>query len=292
MVGKNKIYVGGGVTEDENMFAILEYNPHSDSWKLHSPSQVVLYGLSYFQENLITVGGSNIDGVTATISGYDRLDKVWVESIKPMPTARCTSTVICTDLAIIVCGGAVLDDSLNPIPCRLVEVYNSENSQWHATSLLPHPYAGTSFALINDYCFLVGEATETEGGHEVTYAMTKDLIEPKRLRGSSKSVSSSGPQPWKELSQSPLVGSAAVSFNGALVTLGGEDHDGEGDTLSLVYVFVARTNSWVRLRRAMLPEPRAGSSAVPLSDGRVVVVGGHDPDGKNCATAFIGTMYD
>ena len=290
----NKVYVGGGVTEDEHMFTILKYNPDSDRWTHHSPSQVVLYGLSYFQGKLITVGGSNMDGFATTVSSYDRVDERWEEKIPPMPTARCTATVICTDTAVIVCGGAVLDESPNPVPCRLVEVYNSETRQWHTSAQLPHPYAATSFTVINGYCFLVGEAAEAEGGQEITYAKTKDLIETEedeKRRNSSSSLSTSSLQLWKELSPSPLLGSAATTFRGALLTLGGDDRVRE--TLNQVHAFVPKNNTWIHLPNGVLPEARGGSSAAHLSDDRVVMVGGSCPNDENSATVFIGTiLYD
>lgn len=94
VVGGSRVYVGGGVTEDENMFKILEYDPLSETWMVHMLSQVVLYGLSYFQGQLVTVGGSNVDGFVAAVSSYNSRGKKWEERIQPMPTARCTSTVI------------------------------------------------------------------------------------------------------------------------------------------------------------------------------------------------------
>lgn len=286
VVGDHKVYVGGGVTEDQNMFTILEYDPYNDVWIIHSPSRVVLYGLSYFQGKLITIGGSNIDGFVGNVSSYNRLNKNWEDKIPPMPTGRCTLTVICTDEAIVACGGAVLDGNLNPVPCQSVEVYISDTSQWHTSACLPHPYAATSFTVIGDHCFLVGEAAESGGGRRVICAKMMDLTEHKIAAASS---SSSSPQVWKELSASPLVGSAAVTFNGALLTLGGDDSD--GDTVNHVYAFMPKTSSWVRLHHGALPEARGGSSAVQLPDGRVVIVGGNGPDSDKTASVFIGTVH-
>lgn len=190
-------------------------------------------------------------------------------------------------MAIIVCGGAVLDDGLNPVPYQLVEVYRSDTSQWHQTAPLPHPYAASMFAVIHDYCFLVGEASDGDyGGQQVTYAKTKVVIEFQA--GEKTPPSSSSIQKiWKELPTSPLVGSAAAAFSGTLLTIGGDDR--EGDVINDVHAFGPKTNSWIALHSGDLPEARGGSSAVQLPDKRVVVVGGHGPDGENTATTFIGT---
>ena len=288
VVGGGSVYVGGGVTEDKEMFTILKYNPSSDAWKRYMSSVTVLYGLSYFQGTLITVGGMNIDGLTTSVWSYDRVERKWERKIPRMPTARCTSVVISTDSAVIVCGGALLDESQNPVPCRSVEVYDSETAQWQTTAPLPHPYAATSFAVINDHCFLVGEASEVEGGQEVTYAKMDDLVK----RNAEAEVSeSSSKQTWKEFVPSPMIGSAAVALKGALLTLGGDNKD--GDPVGKVYVYVQKTNSWTELHQGALPEARAGSSAAQLPDGRVIVVGGNGPDTHSqhhTATVFIGTL--
>ena len=292
VVSGQKIYVGGGVTADLDMFTVLEYDLLGDTWKLHSQSKVVLYGLSYFQGQLITVGGCNTDRVSANVSSYEQLNKKWEEKIPPMPTARCTPTIIITDTAIIVCGGAILDDCLEPVPCKLVEIYNSETSQWHRSAQLLHPYAAAPSIVIGDYCFLVGEATERDGSRKVVYANTKDLISLREeLVQTPLNSSSPELQVWKELPECPLIGSAAVCINGALLTLGGDDTS-KGDTITVnhLHVFMPQTNSWIELKYGALPEALSGSSAAQLMDNRVVIVGGSGPDDENSVSMFIGIV--
>ena len=276
------------MTEDKDMFTILEYDPSSDVWKRHVSSLAVLCGLTYFQGMLVTVGGINIDGLTTAIWSYDRVDKNWERKIPRMPTARCTPVAVSTDKALIVCGGALLDEARNPVPCRLVDVYNSTTMQWQSSAPLPHPYAATSFAVIKDYCFLVGEASEgEEGGREIVYAKMEDLI---KVYSEEESCETSACQAWKQLTASPMVGAAAVAFNGALLTLGGDDKDGE--VVNSVHAYVPKTNSWITLHHGALLEARGGSSAVQLPDNRVIMVGGNGPDYSDgqhrTATVFIG----
>lgn len=296
VMSNQKIYVGGGVTADlNNLFTILEYDIQSDTWKLHSQSQVALYGLSHFQGQLITVGGCNFDGVSSNVSIYYQLDKKWKENIQPMPTRRCTPTVISTDTAIIVCGGAVLDDgSLEPLPSKMVEVYNSDTSQWHRSDHLPHPYAAAPFIVIGDYCFLVGEASERDGSRKVSYANMKDLMissRPPREEEDASNSSNSQVQVWKELPECPLMGSAAVCLNGALLTLGGDDtFEGDVITVNHVHAFVPKTNSWIELKFGALPEALGGSSAAQLKDDRAVIVGGSGPDDENTVSMYIGNI--
>ena len=288
VVGGGSVYVGGGVTEDKEMFTILKYDPSGDTWTRYISSLTVLYGLSYFQGTLITVGGMNIDGLTTSVWSYNRRERKWERKIPRMPTARCTTVVISTDSAVIVCGGALLDESQNPVPCRLVEVYSSETAQWQTSAPLPHPYAATSLTTINNHCFLVGEASEVEGGQEVTYAKMEKLV---KLNADAEVCESSSEQTWKELVPSPMVGSAAVALNGALLTLGGDDK--EGDPVNKVHTYVQKANSWTELQQGALPEARGGSSAAQLPDGRVIIVGGNGPDmhsQQHTATVFIGAV--
>ena len=297
VVSGQEIYVGGGVAADLDMFTVLEYDLLGDIWKLHSQSKVVLYGLSYFQGELITVGGCNIQRVSANISSYEQQSKKWEEKIPPMPTARTTPIVISTDKAIIVCGGAIVDDCQEPIPCKLVEIYSSETCQWYRSAQLLHPYAAAPSVVIGDYCFLVGEAAEKDGSRKVTYANTKDLISFRPKREKVKEPTPSNPssselQVWKELPKCPLIGSAAVSINGALLTLGGDDNsEGDDITVNQVHAFMPETNSWIELKYAGLREALGGSSAAQIIDSnRVVIVGGSGPDDKNSVSMFIGTL--
>ena len=296
VVSGQKLYAGGGVTGDLDMFTILEYDLLTDNWKLHSQSKVVLYGLSYFQGQLITVGGCNIDRISASVSSYEQQNKKWEERLPPMPTARSTPIVVSTDTAIIVCGGAVLDDCVQPVPSKVVEIYNSETSQWYGSSQLLHPYAAAPSVVIGDHCFLVGEATEIDGSRKVTYANIKDLVSLRSQREdpaqTASNSSSSELQVWKELPECPLIGSAAVCINGALLTLGGDDNTKEdATTVNHVHTFVPQTNSWIELKYGALPEALSGSTAAQLVDNRVVIVGGSGPDDENSVAMFIGTVH-
>ena len=283
-----KVYVGGGVTDRFNMFTILEYTINDNAWKRHCGSLVVLYGLSYFQGKLITVGGSNVEDLSSNVSSYDQLKKQWEERIQPMPTGRCAPAVITTDTAIIVCGGARFDEGLEPVPCRLVEVYNSQTSQWHKSAQLPHPYAAAPFAVIGDHCFLVGEARERGGSRKVTYANMRDLERLQQKDVGEGREGNSHAKVWKELSECPLIGSVAVCFNGALLALGGDDPI-EGDTVNHVHAFVPQTNSWVRLEYGALPVALEGSSAAQLVDNRLTIVGGSGSDDNHTNSVFIGS---
>lgn len=66
--------------------------------------------------------------------------------------------------------------------------------------------------------------------------------------------------------------SAAASLSGNLLAVGGHK---DGIVSSVVHAFLPITNSWVRLGRDM-PEPRFGSTAVPLLPNKLFVSGGND----------------
>ena len=71
--------------------------------------------------------------------------------------------------------------------------------------------------------------------------------------------------------------------------MGGQD-DGVDITQRTVYVFTPSTNSWVKLPSGDLPAERSATTAVQLSNNRVMVIGGGDKEKKDTSTCFIGSV--
>ena len=105
-----------------------------------------------------------IDGVVTTVGGFgDDTNKLfsltgegsrmkWTEnSFPPMPTARFSAAILCTETALIVAGG--YDYTIQSV--NTVEVLNTETRQWHTAPNLPEPLADLSLTLCGDLLYLL-----------------------------------------------------------------------------------------------------------------------------------------
>jgi len=63
--------------------------------------------------------------------------QVWVEFLKPMPTARYWLSAATTQSFIIASGGITGAVGVKAVPCLTVEVYSTETFQWYTADPLP-----------------------------------------------------------------------------------------------------------------------------------------------------------
>ena len=141
-----KIYIGGGVTENEDDARIFQYDPPRDEWSRlpPRPRQVKFFAMAQFMGHLITVGGGIPDGggVTGKVyrfKGQGQSQK-WEEFLKPMPTARFWLSVATTQSAML------------PVRLSLVSGMTSLYSVtlWRCTAV--KPLSGT---MLTHYLYLV-----------------------------------------------------------------------------------------------------------------------------------------
>ena len=84
-----KVYVGGGVTEEPaDDFHVFQYTTTRDEWSRLPPHTVSWFAMAQFTGNLITVGGMIHSGATGKVYRFKEESQEWVEFLKPMPTAR------------------------------------------------------------------------------------------------------------------------------------------------------------------------------------------------------------
>jgi len=285
-----KVYVGGGITEeDQDRHHVYQYNPSWDEWSLLPPHPMIMFAMAQFRGHLITVGGEGAVGgvdITGKMYCFKEQSQKWEEFLKPMPTARGLLSVATTQSTIIASGGATGFRHGKSVPCATVEVYCSETSQWYTADPLPAPYYAMSSVTIADTCYLLGGwYANRKAATTVLYTPLTSLIQkatsPTRHSASHTSV-------WKTLPDSPLKASAAATLSGNLLAVGG--HDNKVLASSAVNVFFPLTNSWVRIMTGDLPQPRKGCTAVQLSSNTMIVIGGKDNQYKLTKTVFIGTI--
>ena len=279
-----KVYVGGGATEDEEDSHVFQYNKSRDEWSRLPPHPLIYFAMAQFTGHLITVGGEISDSPTGKVYRFKEESQEWEEFLKPMPTARVFLTVATTQSAIIASGGAtgVRDED---VAYATVEVYSCETSQWYTADPLPAPCGAMSSVTTAGTCYLLGgRDADGEPIATVLYASLASLVQ-KATSPTHKSASHTSV--WKTLPDIPLNASTAVSLSGNLLAVGGHDTK---TSFPAVNVFIPLINSWVRITTGDLPEPRDSCTAVQLSSNTMIVIGGEDTESKKTKTVFIGTI--
>ena len=280
----DEVFVGGGIYNDKATLAVvLKYNTVNDEWA-HLPNHcTTFFGMCCFQGELLSVGGSDGDNrPTNKVYLYSTANGEWVESLRPMPTKRTLPALLTTASAIISCGGETAGEDGERVAVATVEVYSSSTSQWHTADSLPQPRVASSSVAISGCGFFLG-GSDIDPIRSVFCVDMATLID----RAASSTRHHDTTSTWKTLPDTPLAGSAAATLSGGLLAMGGDDNDDK--TQQTVHVFIPSTHSWVKLLSGDLPVERYESTAVQLSNNRVMVMGGADNDGKDTSTCYISS---
>lgn len=277
------VYMGGGVPHnEEDFYAVCRYDISNDEWFRLTDHSVAYFGLGEFHGQLISVGGSSCDTATSNIFQYSMSDKKWVDFLSPMPTARANPTVITTSSAIVSCGGNARYQSYYE-PVSTVEVYCDTTDSWYTAESLPQLSWLVSSVVIDGTAFLLGGFNACDAPIRSVFTVNVEtLIE--RAKAPTNSTGSI----WRTLPDTKLKTAAAASLGGSLLALGGYDDD--DNTQSSTYVYAPFTDSWLRLLSGDLPDKQYESTAVQLSNERVMVVGGRNSDEQEIASCFIGSI--
>ena len=302
-----KIYVGGGETRENHV--VFQYDLPRDGWSRLPPHPVRYFAMAQFRGHLITVGGKGAQrgvDITGKVYLFKEESQVWVEFLKPMPTARYQLSAATTQSFIIASGGVTGEVDGKDVLCPTVEVYSIETFQWYTAAPLPAPYAFRSSVTIADGCYLLGgHVKDYLDMTTILYASLTSII-AKATSPIATHQSASNTSVWKILPVTPLKGSAAASLSGNLIAVGGYKGSTSKPALAVrllairagasipvqptLHTFLPFTNSWVKITNGVLPEPRLSCTAVQLSPNTVIVIGGADRQGNLTKTVFTGTL--
>ena len=130
---------------------VYKYETTSDKWSVLPPFPVGLYGIGQLSGKLVTVGSFDRGAFVADVYTYEEETQQWEKSIPSMPTPRQCPCVVTYHSSIAVCGGETTSGDTN-----VIEVFNSETSQWYAAAPLPVAGDFLQSTIINDTCYLVG----------------------------------------------------------------------------------------------------------------------------------------
>ena len=291
-VVNGKIYCGGGYTaSDDDDYIVYCYDHSQDNWTALPPLPVGYFGLGEVSGKLVAVGGlKKSDGTPANeVYTYSERSKKWkLKAFPPMPTARCDTSVLSLQSALIVAGGTTLLQSED-----VVEIFRTDTSQWYTTDPLPIACHDLSLTAIGNTCYALGGFSLSHlHCNQALYASVDDLLQNavpsnKVTNIHMHSGGSDTPSVWKALANTLThVPAAAVLANNLLAIGGQETHEGGTDKKE-VHMYSPSTKSWSYFDD--LPAPRSYTAAAVLSTTEILVIGGQC-GGEKVNNVYKGTL--
>jgi hypothetical protein len=280
---KDFIYVGGGLGNSSKLsLCAFAYSIAEDTWKTLPETPAVLFGMCYFQDSLVTVGGLHEDGVTDKVYHLNQKLWKWEEFLPPMLTKRFTLSVFPVNTILIACGGGkwidVIQDSQ---PISTVEVYKHETKTWSYAENLPKPGAAMPLTISGKTCYMLRYADGVDGP---IYTAEIPCVEgnPESLNGSTFKLD------WHTILPPPITNASIVATDSYLLAIGGHTKKG---TVKDIHIYIKESQEWMQLVHGALPQEVEGCGLALLeTTGEVMVVGGEDSLGKFTDDVFIGKL--
>lgn len=274
LVSGQRLYLCGGATatSQPNTYVYTCPTRNITSWaKLVQPAPQYYYASVIVNRELVLIGG--IDTIshscTRKISTYDIQEKVWVEALPPLPSARSSSAAVCWGDYLIVIGGI---NELGRV-VDTVELLHLPSLQWHKAFSLPIALAGPSAAVFRSRLYVMGGSTFA-GLTRAVYSVAIDRLLATTSRLNRFTLSSTSV--WERHQDSPYTMMSLCLFNGYLLAFGGNEK-----TVSIsqpaewVWSFFPDDSghSWTLVQR--MNTGRKLCCAAPISSSTIAVFGGN-----------------
>ena len=262
VIGDN-VYTGGGY--GISGAAVMVYSFRSGSWKTLPlcETNCNFYGMAALNDQLVLVGGRNIaDKRTGLLGVWDERSQTWTHPFPKMPTPRSSPSVVSYQKWLVVAGGKDQRDSYS----RIIELIDTHTGRWYESPPLPNACSGMSSAINGNKWYLsggyysLGETTSMR-----VLCVCLDELISQAVSQSAAATSPSTPSPWQTLTDSPLMHSTVLTFNGALLLVGGWKS-------SAIHLYQPSSRSWVKV--GDLPSERWQCACAVLPSGEIFVAGG------------------
>ncbi len=253
------LHVGGGITSGDLRAAVRLYSlrPGVDSAWTVRDTPTYFYALAVYNSELLLMGGRVYPTEEITNKVFTMKDGKFHESHPPMREVRMSPSVVNNGSALVVAGG------LGPSG-RLSFVEVLKDGQWMTAPSIPSAGGWMKSALHGDLWYIIQRNT-------------KDVFCVSLQSLTSGTVS----LPWKTLPDAPNKCSAAAFFGGCLLSIGGGEIR---KATAAIHALSSNSQSWKHV--ANLPVPVKQSSAVVLSTGELLVIGGDDKGNNPFATIY------
>ena len=183
----------------------------------------------------------------------------WVELFPAMPTPRYCLAAVHIGRNIIAAGGHDGERRLST-----VEIVDTDLWQWSSAASLPHPMSGSSITVCEDILYLLGG--DDENAHRTLSVFTSsitDLLHQQHETANQPAV-------WRRAADTPYYWSTAVSVEGQLLAIGGDDEYFKNT--SAIFAYDPTSDSWKDMGHMDIPRYRALASVLPSNE--LIVAGG------------------
>jgi MYXO-CTERM domain-containing protein len=224
----------------------------------------------------LVAGGCDVGACTPSVERWSAAANTWSEQAPlPAPRGFGTATVL-ADGRVLVTGGCA--DPLCATVLNDAAVYDPAANTWTAAGTMSSPRAGHSATLLNDGTVLVAGGC-TDATCSMTDAGSTVLSSADIWTASGSADGGSDGGAGGEFTAAPSMAgarhhhTATLLTNGEVLMAGGADSTGSSLPTSEVYLPVA--HQWIGTDALFMS--RAFHVGVGLSDGRVLVAGGCNP---------------
>ena len=232
-------------------------------WTALPPAPVAYFALAEVNKTLTLVGGFDVAKKIPTnhLTVWDRGQQGWCTPFPAMPTSRQDCTATSYQLQLLVAGGTNYRK-----PLYNVDVLDYSQFQWHHLAPLPQPCVRMTSCVVGRRWYLLGginftDPSQGESGPQ-THVFSLDLV------GEITKNS------WRVEPPMPLYCATAVPFGRYLMAVGGADTPASQAQSGGMYMYSAASEKWLHV--GSLPTPRSQATAVVLSKGRLMLLGGQE----------------
>ena len=287
------LYVGGGqTTKDEDNFRhhIFEYSPPDNGrikWKCpFPPCPTKFFGLGELNEKVVVIGGERnadddqivITGEVFVLDGHN----LWRSDVIPaMKTSRSRPCIVSFKQCIAACGGIVTDDHGEKVCSSAVEVYRAGDKEWFKVTSLPNPRAALRVSIIYKTAYFLGGYYPNLSSSGETDCIS---IELENLFQSDNGAQRYWNDQFQEI---PFKSSTPANLCGSLLTIGGLNQDQQPQQMDTIYAYCPTVKEWYLVDK--LPVRLSSATAITLSDGELMVLGGKTSRGRS-ASVYIGSL--
>ena len=272
-VVNNKVYIGGRrASSVEEEKTVIVYDPQHDSYDTLPPYTYRYFSMAIVNNQLVLVGGED-ERIYQRTNQLAVWNGQWTHPLPPMTTARCGAPVAAHNNRWLVVMGGHGNGSI--LSC--VEILDaSESRQWYRATPLPHQCYYVLPVTIGNMCYIFGGYTTGLASKKVLSVCLDSLI----TQAVSQPAGASAPptsSPWQALPDIPQFYFTALSFNGALLAVGGGSQD--------IYHYQPSSKSWIKAGE--LPTGRGDCTCTVLPSGEMFVAGGSRGTEKRVDIAFV-----
>ena len=268
---KEKVYFGGGeaggLASDKKQQTVMVYDPKLDSYDTLPPYTYMHFSIAVVNDQIVLVGGRDVrtDNVTNTLGVWNEQSKRWTQPLPPMTTA-CSSPSVAThnNRWLVVIGGHDTDY------LSRVEILDTTKSrQWYHAASLPQPLSHAPPVTVGIMCYLLGGFTKGAITSKRVFSVCLDDLISQAVSRPASARAPPTPSPWQSLPDTPLTCSTVLTFNGALLAVGGR-WGFSGSTA--IYHYQPSSRSWIKAGE--LPTEQLYCTCTVLPSGDLYVAGG------------------